>query len=89
MNAMLKQANPESIFDHGVTQAELSALFYGAPEPEDEYPEGLSHDGLLVDIARLYRLRGDPDKAGRYASMIGDAAIRAEIATQGCCEVRS
>jgi hypothetical protein len=76
----------ESIYDHGVTQAELNALFYGAPEPEAEYPEGLSRDGLLVDIARLYRLRGDDGKAGRFAAMISDRSIRAEMATRGCCE---
>ena len=85
MNPVLKTNKLETIFEHGVTDNELSTLFYGAPEPENEYRDGLSHDGLLVDIVRLYQLRGNTDAANRYLSLIEDASIRSELATRGCC----
>lgn len=89
MSAVLKTEHLETIFDHDVTYSELSQLFYGAPEPENEYLEGLSHDSLLVDIVRLYQLRGNTDAASRYLSSINDPAIRAELATRGCCVAHS
>jgi hypothetical protein len=90
MNAQLKPSSGfESIFDHNVTHRELGELFFGSPEPKEEYAEGLGRDSLLVDIARLYLLRGDADTSARYVAMIGDASIRSEFATRGCCEAHS
>ena len=89
MSAVLKTQQLETIFDHGVTDSELSQLFYGAPEPEHEYLEGLGHDSLLVDIVRLYQLRGNTDIANRYLSAINDPSIHSELSTRGCCVVHS
>ena len=37
MNAVAKTvARLESIYDHGITDAELDEMFFGQPEPMDE-----------------------------------------------------
>lgn len=89
MSAVLKENPIETIFDCGVTDAELLDLFYGYPETKDEYIDGLSHDGLLVDIVRLYQLRGNDDLARKYLSSITSQSIRAELSTRGCCVAHS
>lgn len=89
MSAVLNHPELESIFDHGITDSELSQLFYGAPEPENEYRDGLGHDSLLVDVVRLYQLRGNTDKANRYIALIDDPTIRSELSTRGCCVAHS
>ena len=85
MSAVLKPKKTETIYDHSVTETELSELFYGFPETHEDYLIGLGSDSLLVDIVRLYELRNQPDIAKRYAAMIEDPSIRSEIATMGCC----
>ncbi len=85
MSAVLKPEKIETIYDHGATIEELNQLFYGNPETPEDYLLGLSNDSLLVDIVRLYQLRGQADTANRYASLIKDSSIQAEFATKGCC----
>ncbi|MFM8443938.1 MAG: hypothetical protein ACKN9W_11445 [Methylococcus sp.] len=90
MNAVAKTvARLESIYDHGITDAELDEMFFGQPEPMDEYFQGFDQEDLLVDIVQLYRMRNDQQKVNHYISLISDAAIRAEMLTRGCCEARS
>ena len=88
MNAVVKTDNHvESIYDHGITDDELNEMFFGQPEPMDEYFEGLSADSLLADIVQLYRMRNDPKKVHHYISRVSNPSIRKEMLTRGCCEV--
>lgn len=90
MSAILKPiARLESIYDHHVTDAELLQLFFGHPEPQDEYLDGLGQDSLMVDIVRLYDLREKYDIASSFAAKIQNPSIKAEIATTGCCAAHS
>lgn len=89
MSAVVNDKSIETIFDHHVSDAELLELFYGYPEPYNEYVEGLSTDSLLVDIARLYQLRGVNDIANQYIEKISDEPIRSELLTTSCCKAHS
>lgn len=90
MNAVAKTvAHLESIYDHGITDAELNEMFFGQPGPVNEYFEGYDQDDLLVDIVQLYRMRQDEEKVLHYISRISDASIRTEMLTRGCCEAHS
>ena len=87
MNAVMKpDTRLESIYDHAITESELRDMFYGQPEPQDEYLEGLGQDSLLVDIVQLYRMRNQPDQVQYHISRISDPSIRTEMLTRGCCE---
>lgn len=86
MSIVVKEQPIETIFDHRISDSEFSELFYGSPESYDDYVDGLSKDSLLVDIVRLYQLRGKPDLANRYLAKISDESIRFELSTRGCCE---
>ena len=85
MNAVPKPEHPESIYDHGVTQVELDALYFGAPESRADYFVGLSRNSLLADVARLYRMRGDEDTALKYISQVTNPLMRSQFKTRPCC----
>ena len=90
MNAVTKpDTRLESIYDHHITDTELSDMFYGQPDPKDEYLLGYDQDDLMVDIVHLYRMRNQPNKVMHYISMIRNPSIRSEMLTLGCCSVRS
>jgi len=89
MNTVIKEQLMETIFDHHVTEYELNTLFFGAPESYEEYIDGLSHDGFLVDLVRLYLLRNMPDRANKYLSRIKDSESRSELTMANCCSTHS
>ena len=76
----------ETIYDHGVTEQELTALF----GPEDDrmdradYAEWVGHDSACAHLFLLFRLRGDSAAARRALAEIRDPAYRAGVKTPYC-----
>jgi hypothetical protein len=89
MSAILKPEPFETIFDHGVTDAEIQALTDGYPETQEEYFYGLDHDSAYADLFRLYRLRGDTDKAAYFMEKIEDNSFKFQFKARPCCSVHS
>ena len=85
MSAVLKPEKIETIYDHGVTESEILALTNGYPETQEEYFEALSQDGAYADLFRLYRLRGNKDKASYYLERIEDPAFKNQFKMRPCC----
>ena len=84
MNAIPKKSTLlETIFDHGITDAEQMELFSDI-ESYDEYVEFMSTDDLYRDIFYLYHLRGDTVMANRYFNKMSDSARHSLKMT--CCE---
>lgn len=85
MNAVLKHQQFETIFDHGVTDEEMSSLFFGDTESLEDYTAYLAPDSAYSDIARLYRLRHDSTKADAYIAKIKNPALKTQLITRPCC----
>jgi hypothetical protein len=76
----------ETIYDHGVTEQELMALFGPEDEREtrEEYFEFLSSDSACADLYRLYRYRRQFARAGGYLVRIADARYRRTVGMPSC-----
>ncbi len=85
MNAVVKEHHVETIFDHGITDAEMRVLFFGDTESYSDYTEHLSQDSAFADISRLFRLRGNDNAANKYISQIKNDELRAQFMTIPCC----
>jgi hypothetical protein len=88
MSAVVKQKQIETIFDHDVTEDELTLLF-GAPDErltQDEYLEFRQedHDSRYADLFRLFDLRHDSKQAEYYLSFINESDYRRCIAQAYC-----
>ncbi|MFI3195121.1 MAG: hypothetical protein QX195_04800 [Methylococcaceae bacterium] len=81
MSAVLKENYVETIFDHGVTDAELSELML---ESKNDYLYSVDQDTAYVDLYWLYDLRGDVNKAHKYLDSIQDSKYRNSV-TMTCC----
>jgi hypothetical protein len=84
MSAVLKPKKLETIFDHNISDSELSALLFGDTESFDEYTQFLDQNSAYADISRLYRLRGDDNTAIRYVNLISDNTLKNQFATTPC-----
>ncbi len=84
MNAIVQPQKLETVFDHNITEEELSKLLYGDTESVEEYTQFLNQDGAYSDIAQLLRSRGDNDKALSYISLISNNELRTQYMTTPC-----
>ena len=66
MSAVLNHPKLETIFDHGITDAEILALTDGYPESREEYLYALDQDSAYADLYRLYSIRNDANKAAFF-----------------------
>jgi len=71
----------ETIFDHNPTEKELEALGNENLSKEEllemwNKGDNESHDSRLMDIAKLFSMRGNDKKAEEYVSKIIDDEIR-------------
>jgi len=76
----------ETIYDHGVTEQELTALFGPEEEREtrDEYLEFLSSDSACADLYLLYQHRHQPNRAAEYLGRIADESYRRTVGMPSC-----
>ena len=76
----------ETIYDHGVTEQELTALFGSPDERMDqvEYDEFVGPDSACAHLYLLFRLRGDTAAACAALNKIRDPAYRVGIKTPFC-----
>ena len=81
MSAVLQENYVETIFDHGVTDDELSELML---ESKNDYLYSIDQDTAYVDLYWLYDMRGDTNKAHKYLDSIQDLKYRNSI-TMTCC----
>ncbi|MDD5272601.1 MAG: hypothetical protein PHU14_07775 [Methylovulum sp.] len=79
----------ESIFNHGVTEAERLVLTGGYPETQEEYFYGMGQDDAYADLYRLYKIRNDTDKALFFLEQITDIAFKNQFKMRPCCSVHS
>ncbi len=89
MNAVVKESHVETIYDHGITDAEMQQLTAGYPEPKDEYFYALSQDSAYADLFRLYTMRHDENKAAFFLNQIQDGSFRRQLTMRPCCAVHS
>lgn len=78
----------ETIYDHGVTEQELTVLFGPVDEREtrEEYFAFLSPDSAYADLYLLYRWRGQFDRAVQFLDHIQDERYRRTVGMPSCRE---
>jgi len=76
----------ETIYDHGITEQELTALFGPPTEREtcEEYLEFLSSDSACADLYALYQHRQLPQRAAEYLGRITNAQYRRTVGMPAC-----
>lgn len=89
MAAVLQEKTIETIYDHGVTEAEILTMTKGYPETREEYFEVISSDGAFADLYRLYVIRNQPEKALFYLEQIQDIGFKNQFKMRPCCAVHS
>ncbi len=89
MNAVVKEHPIETIYDHGITDAEILQLTDGYPETKEEYFYALGQDSAYADLYRLYVIRGNNDKASFYLEKIQDIGFKNQFKMRPCCAVHS
>ena len=78
----------ETIYDHGVTEQELTVLFGPEDEREsqEEYFEFLSSDSASADLYLLYKHRRQFSRARYYLNRIVNESYRRTIGMPFCRE---
>lgn len=78
---MSEGVSMETIFDHDPTAEELR--YFVGVYGKDRYLSGLSQDEALEDLAGLFAMRGDAERATGYAQRIADQDyVRLNISNQ-------
>lgn len=85
MSAVVKDEKIETVFDHGISEAEMINLF-GFVEAREIYNDRLSNDFALGDLYLLYHMRGDEKSANAFLNKMSSAAAKADITRAGCCD---
>ena len=67
----------ETVYDHNLTDEEKKLL--GIGDNKEDYLKGLTEDGALADLFRLYFHRGDWAKAKEYLKKIKDERYKHDI----------
>ncbi len=83
MSTVLKTQAIETIFDHGVTKAELDDLL-GAPETPEEYFAAIDQDAAYADLYFLYSARGNKQTAASFLAKIKNSRYRNNISLPSC-----
>lgn len=89
MSAVLNYSKLETIFDHGITEAEHITLTDGYNETTEDYFHGLDKDSAYADLYRLYSIRGDVNKAAFFLDKIQDLDFKNQFKMRPCCAVHS
>jgi hypothetical protein len=89
MSAVLNHQIIETIFDHGVTDAEMLALTDGYPESRENYLYSLDQDSAYADLYRLYSIRNDANKASFFLEQIKDSSFKNQFKMRPCCAAHS
>jgi len=85
MSAVLKTEQLETIFDHGVTMAELIQLF-GETEDVDNYLYALSQDSAYADLYFLYMARDDSKTALSFLNKIQNPRYKLSVSLPSCVQ---
>lgn len=75
MNTAEKINTVESIFDHDITDNEISAIFFGLDRSEIVSPEPYSNDFYKI-LYKIYSYRKNKKIAQDYLNKIDDELVR-------------
>ena len=69
----------ETIFDHNPTREELTNLLGSAIPREEYFAAATNQESEYGELYRLFMLRNDPARAGRFLDLITDPIYRLNV----------